>query len=190
MARRGRKRKTGRRYPSGKLVRSTPVNDLSPEQIKGLRLMVANQMPHRTADVIWLNERRPIPKDKRAADIAEHPLGRLHLVGAISRVKYDGGMAFARSVAAAKRVLDCRKPPQSIAGFGQPCPPTPKDIDGDKSAEILSDYMEAFMAIGSRASQMAVKHVVVLEHDLDPMLFSHLDIGLGNLVRHYGLTKR
>ncbi len=190
MSRRGRKRKAGKRYACGKLVRETPANDVSPEQIKGLRLIVANQMPHRTADVIWLDQCRKIPKDKRDDDLAEHPLGRLHLVGAISRLQYDAGVAFGRDVTLAKRALDCRKPAQSIAGFGQPSPPTPRDLEDGKCIEIIANYMEAFEAIGSRASQMAIKHTVVLEHNLDPGLFSYLDVGLRNLVHHYGLTSR
>jgi hypothetical protein len=186
MSRRGRKRKTGKRYACGKLKTSDP----SPEQIGELRNVLANQMPHRTADVIWLDQRRKIPERKRSEDIAEHPLGRLCLVGAITRLQYSAGMAFGRAVSMARRVLDCRKPSQSIAGFGQPSPPTPKDLDDSKCTEILADYMDAFIAIGSRPSQLAIKHVVVLEHDLDPGLFRHLDMGLLNLVRHYGLTSR
>jgi hypothetical protein len=119
MSRRGRKRKTGKRYACGKLKTSDP----SPEQIGELRNVLANQMPHRTADVIWLDQRRKIPERKRSEDIAEHPLGRLCLVGAITRLQYSAGMQFGRAVAAARRVLDCRKPPQSIAGYGQPSPP-------------------------------------------------------------------
>lgn len=148
----------------------------------------AQQMPHRIGTVYFLDWRRKIPLDKRHDPKAEHPLGRLNLVGAISDLQYDAGCRFRNEVMRYRRVLDIRKDAQSIAGFGQPQPPTPKELDDEQATRIKREYMEAFAAIGSHEAQSAVKHVVVLELELDPLLFEHLDFGLGNLVKHYELT--
>lgn len=85
-----------------------------------------------------------------------------------------------------RRVLDIRKERESVAGFGQPCAPTPRELDDKRAREIMRDYMLAFEAIGSRTSQAALKHVVILERELEPSLFRHLAFGLQNLISHYG----
>jgi hypothetical protein len=85
--------------------------------------------------------------------------------------------------------LDIRKERQSVAGFGQPQASTPKELTDDQAMEIMRDYMTAFEAIGSRAAQAAIKHVVILERELDPAAFGYLALGLGNLILHYDLTR-
>jgi hypothetical protein len=151
---------------------------------------VAATLPHRTADVYWLGLHRAIPADRRHDPMAEHPLGRYCLVGAISALQYDAGRMFAREVSQYRRVLDIAKDRQSIAGFGQPCPPTPRELDERQCVEIMRDYMLAFEAIGSRAAQAVMKHVAILERELQPELFGYLSLGLNNLVIHYDLTNR
>lgn len=180
MARRGRKRKIGKREPNGRIQRERGID---PNEVAG-------QLKHRTADVCWLDLRRAIPLEKRHDAKAEHPLGRYCLVGAISNLQYDAGMMFAGEVARYRRVLDVRKDRQSIAGFGQPCAPTPRELDDDQAIEIRRDYMLAFEAIGSRTGQAIIKHVVILERELQPDLFHYLHGALEQLVSHYDLTSR
>jgi hypothetical protein len=186
MSRAGRKRKLGKRERNGRPQRERGTD---PNEI-------AAQLPHRTADVYWLDSRRAIPIEKRHDAKAEHPLGRLNLVGAISDAQYDAGCRFRSDVLLYRRVLDIRKERQSVAGFGQPQASTPKELDDKQAVEILASYMNAFVAIAEniggiwgRAAQAAVKHVVVQERELDPSVFKYLSLGLSNLIVHYGLTK-
>src|SRR5678816_2418182 len=131
MARQGRKRKMGKRERNGRLQRERGINQNE----------VAGQLPHRTADVCWLDLRRAIPIEKRHDAKAEHPLGRYHLVGAISDAQYDAGCRFRDEVTRYRRVLDIRKERQSVAGFGQPQASTPKELDDKRAVEIRRDYM-------------------------------------------------
>jgi hypothetical protein len=153
-------------------------------------------MPHRCGNVFYLDQRRPIPDDRLHDPKAEHPLGRLNLVGAISDAQYDAGCRFRSDVLLYRRVLDIRKERQSVAGFGQPQASTPKEIDDAAAIEIMAGYMRAFEAIAEdiqgiwgRAAQAAVKHVVIQERELAPDAFKYLSLGLTNLVRFYDLTK-
>ena len=129
MARRGRKRKTGKREPNGRLQRERGID---PSE-------VAAQLKHRTADVYWLNLRRAIPIEDRANEKAECPLGRYNLVGAINDLQYNAGCMFRREVMAYRRVLGVRKERQSIAGFGQPQASTPKELE-DQQEDRDSDH--------------------------------------------------
>ena len=178
MSRAGRKRKTGKRERNGRILRERGIDPNA----------VAAQLPHRTADVYWLDLRRAIPIEKRHDAKAEHPLGRLNLVGAVSDAQYDAGCRFRDEVIRYRRVLDIRKERQSVAGFGQPQASTPKELDDQRAVEIMREYMAAFEAIGSRTAQAAIKHIVILERELEPSLFGHLTFGLKNLIVHYDLT--
>lgn len=180
--RRGRKRKTGKREGNGRIQRERGIDQNA----------VAALLPHRTAAVYWLDLHKAIPADKRHDAKAECPLGRYNLVGAISDVQYDAGCMFRREVMAFRRVLDIRKERESIAGFGQPSAPTPKDLDDKRAIEIMANYMDAFNSIAINlgsyfgvAAQRAIKHVVIFERELAPDAFKYLSLGLTNLVGHY-----
>src|ERR1044072_4488727 len=110
MSRAGRKSKAGKREKNGRIMRERGIDQNE----------AAGQLPHRTADVCWLAWRRGIPIEKRHDPKAEHPLGRLNLVGAITDAQYDAGCRFRSDVLLYRRVMDIRKERQSIAGFGQP----------------------------------------------------------------------
>lgn len=186
---RGRKRKSGNREKNGRLQRDPTVR---PEQI-------AARMPHRASEVVYAEFHSGTVEVKRIVrsfvpiaelhnEKAESPFGRLRLVGAISEEQYLAGRQFAREVQQYRRVLDIKRDRESIAGIGQPGSPTPKELDDKKAVEILASYMDAYGAIGSRASQCAIKHIVIQELELGADLFRYLTLGLNNLVRHYGLT--
>src|SRR5690349_23748682 len=147
MSRAGRKRKAGNREKNGRVQRERGID----------QNLAAAEMPHRTAEVCYLSLRRAIPCDKRHDPKAEHPLGRLNLVGAISDAQYDAGCRFRDEVIRYRWVLDVRKERQSVAGFGQPQASTPKELDDNQAIQIRRDYMLAFEAIGSRAGQAAIK---------------------------------
>ncbi len=185
----GRKRRAGKREKNGRIQRAPAVNPN----------VLASRMPHRASEVIYAEFKRGtaeikhivrtfIPQQELHNEKAENPLGRLRLVNAISEEQYLAGRQFASDVSKYRKVLDCKKQHQSIAGFGLPSPGSSKEIESDQAVKIMSNYMMAFESIGSRASQAAVKHVVIQEMELEPGLFHYLDKGLDRLISHYGLT--
>lgn len=149
-------------------------------------------MPHRTGNVFWLDARRQIPADKVHDERASSPLGRFNLVGAISDDQYNAGMHYRRDVLQYRRILDIRPYNQSIAGFGQPCPPMPADLDDDRIGEIRDRYARAFEAVGGDATpaiHRALKHVIIFEEELEPSAFKFLDAGLNKLILHYSQSR-
>lgn len=81
---------------------------------------------------------------------------------------------------------------QSVAGFGQPSAPTPRDLSDKEAVEIMANYMDAFNSIAlhltatmGKAAQSAIKHVVILERELEPAVFSYFNMGLNNLASYY-----
>jgi len=189
MKRGGRKRKSGKREPNGRIQRERGPN---PNEL-------AARMPHRASEVIYAEFRKGtaevsrivksyVPQSELHNEKAESPLGRLRLVGAISEEQYLAGRQFANDVARYRRAIEAKRQPQSIAGFGQPIAGTAPDLDVEQALRVINNYMLAFESLGSRANQCAVKHVVIQELELEPGLFRYLDIGLDKLISHYGLT--
>ena len=84
--RRGRKRKEGKRYPGGQLVRDKQP---SPAEI-------AASMPHRMAIAI----------EKRHDPMGECPIGRMCLAGFITADQYDAAHKFRTTVAKYRAVID------------------------------------------------------------------------------------
>jgi hypothetical protein len=95
MARRGRKRKSGRRYASGELLRARV----------DFRELAALQ-PHR----VWL------PQGKRLDQKAASPLGCLNLLGVISHRQYLAGIRYAVIVGKYRAVIET---PRATAGTGR-----------------------------------------------------------------------
>src|SRR5690349_25039535 len=106
MSRAGRKRKAGNREKNGRVQRERGID----------QNLAASEMPHRTAEVCYLSLRRAIPCDKRHDPKAEHPLGRLNLVGAISDAQYDAGCRFRDEVIRYRRGMDGGEKGDSVGG--------------------------------------------------------------------------
>jgi hypothetical protein len=185
----GRKRKSGKREKNGRIQR---VRDEDQNQL-------AARMPHRASEVIYAEfidgtaeikriVKSYIPLTELHSEKAENPLGRLRLVGAISEDQYLAGREFGKDLIRYRRIIDCKRDPQSIAGFAEPCAKMPSEPSADEATKCLTRYMLAFEAIGSRSSQLAVKHIIAQERDLAPGLFKYLVNGLTRLVKHYNLT--
>ena len=186
MARRGRKRKAGRRHPSGQLASERRPDD---------RQRAAAQ-PHR----------RGLPKEMRLSELAESSLGRLFLRGLlaeyvygadreeVAKARYDAGDRFRAIVGAYRAVIGA---PSGTAGSGRgfAC-----DADGACIADRDNclclrrqrRYEAAFEALAAtgRPAAMEVKQVVVLNEELQPGDLVNLVRGLDALAALFGLTGR
>lgn len=98
MSRAGRKRKGGKRYPSGGLVPVVKAEDV-------LRMRTSRQ-PHR----------RTLKSDDRLDERAESPLGRLLIKGVIDAECYDAGERYVAIVGQYRAVINT---PRATAGSGR-----------------------------------------------------------------------
>ena len=172
MARRGRKRKAGRRFGSGELQRARV----------DFRELAALQ-PHR----VWL------PQGKRLDQKAASPLGCLNLLGVISSRQYLAGLRYAIVVGKYRAVIET---PRATAGAGRGY-----DCTGDlqcarKLGRICEcrqrkrRYDAAFAAVseaGQRAAR-AVARVAVHAEPCPQGALDHLKRGLDALATHFGLA--
>lgn len=193
LGRRGRKRKSGRRHPSGGLVAAERFPD---DQVR------ASRQPHR----------RGLDVDDRLSEKAESAFGRLFLAGRISEQQHEAGLRYAAVVGSYRAVIGA---PRSVSGSGhgfecviedptetrervfglvmtvrrgacwdddEPCPCRRRKAHYDAAFEHL-------MAVGQRAAKM-VSRVAVHGEELPDGFFVYLVAGLNALAAHFGLTER
>lgn len=183
---RGRKRKAGRRHPSGQLAREAQPDD---------RLRTARQ-PHR----------RPLRQEDRMSEKAESPIGRLLLRGLLRRDgeqddenasgRYEAGALYAQVVGAYRSVIEA---PKSVSGSGvgfdcgatadkrNPCTRDPCVCAYRK--ERYDGAFEALDKVGQRCAR-AVSRVAIHREELTPQESVYLLAGLDALAVHFGLTRR
>ena len=169
MARRGRKRKIGHRYPGGELVRvEFDVRNL------------ATLQPHR----VWL------PQEKRMDQKAASPLGCLNLLGVLTDAQYLAGVRYAVVVGKYRAVIET---PRAISGAGRgyDCPGDLKCGREGASCECRrrkERYDAAFAAVlepGQRAAR-AVARVAVHGEPCPRGALPDLKRGLDALAKHFG----
>lgn len=180
LARRGRKRKsTGRRHPSGQLVREAAPDD---------RLRTARQ-PHR----------RVLPAADRLSERAESPLGRLNLREIISDEQYEAGARYAAVVGAYRATIEA---PRVTGGSGRGvecttawtgsaawCRAYPGECRCTLRKARYDDAYDAVFSAGQRAAK-AVARVAVHREAIADSDIGYLVAGLSALARHFGLTDR
>jgi hypothetical protein len=167
--RKGRKRKSGRREPSGRPIRA-PVD---------YRAMAA------------LNpDRRGLAEGLRTHERAGSVLGRLNLKKRISEHEYEAGCRYAVVVGAWRAMIGV---PAHLGGNGtgqncwglSPCPPQTCVCLARKIR-----YDDAYCSIRTHAAHLAVNAAAIHDHDISADQLPHLRKGLAALARHFGLTGR
>lgn len=178
----GRKRKSGKRHPSGELIREVRPDD---------RIRTSRQ-PHR----------RKVEEGDRLDQRAESPLGRLNLCKdsdgnrLITADQLIAGQTYARIVGAYRSVIEA---PSGTAGSGRgstcleywmpgACHQDPDNCSCRQAKERYDGAYEAVVKAGQRAAKTVARVAVQQE---DPMRedIPYLVVGLRALVRHFGLTK-
>lgn len=185
----GRKRKAGKRHPSGQLVRADKHPD---DKVR------ASRQPHR----------RVLKAEDRLSEKAESPLGRLYLTGqlamvplvgergsddsALAAARYEAGILFAAAVGAYRAVIEA---PRSIAGSGRGfdcagCELTYKSTDCACLAR-RQRYTRAYEALAEsgRRAIRAVIAVAIHREEIAREDLVNLVAGLSALARHFGLTR-
>jgi hypothetical protein len=184
--RKGRKRKSGRRTPSGAVARRDPVD---------YRSMAALQ-PHRIR----------LPEALRSDEKAESVLGCLNLIYRISKrtaanrpgitdEQYEAGRRYSVLVGAYLAHVGA---PRSTAGSGSGSHACPTGAC-EKCKAITDQYMRAHEAIGkkctgipriARETHQAVNWVVIDDNLCNAEQLEWLKRGLSALARHFGLTNQ
>lgn len=167
----GRKRKPGRRKPSGDRI----VPTFDPKA-------VARMMPHR----------QEVPEPIRHDPKAESQLGRYELNGSITRWEYDAGRWYAGVVNRYRTVIGApNASPASNAGkvvsvFGA----APLVIDPDEAERRTSAYNGAFEVLSNvgQRSAKAVARVAVYNERCPDGLWSLMRLGLLALAVHRGFV--
>lgn len=170
--RRGRKRKSGRRQPAGRLIVEKPnYRDM------------AKQWPSRT----------DLPEPVRLAPEASTEFGKVYLRGYITDEQYRAGMMYARIVNKYRAVIEGPNPsPTSIAGT-QAAGGGISYMDPTEAAKRKERYNEAFMAVfdaGQKAARSVARHAVYHHMLAHPDDLKYLRMGLSALARYFGLTGR
>jgi hypothetical protein len=174
--RKGRKRKSGRRQPDGRIA------------------------PHRPADyraMAALNpDRRGLAEGLRTHERAGSVLGRLNLKKRISEHEYEAGCRYSVIVGAYRAMIGV---PAQLGGNGRgfDCDPficmaaaalKVKDVctcNGRRQR-----YDDAYCSIRTHAAHLAVNAAAIHDHDISPDQLGALREGLAALARHFGLTGR
>ena len=161
----GRKRKQGRRHPSGDIA----LPHVDPR-------LAAAHWPHR----------RGLPEGLRLHELAETPFGCLHLIGAITGQQHRAGELYRGAV---RRYLASIQPPSmppSIAGWQQPG----AGGQAPDGPDLRDSYDAAFASMhgAGHAAQRAVARVAVHGFELESGQLPYLIRGLDALIDHYGLT--
>jgi hypothetical protein len=176
---RGRKRKSGRRHPSGNLVREKRPDD---------RVRTGRQ-PHR----------RSLPEADRMSEKAESPLGRLNLKHVISDEEFEAGQRYARDVGTYRASIGA---PATTAGSGRrrhcladvtatadTCRAYPEDCACLRAKQRYDDLLETLSGAGQRAAKN-VASAAVQAQDIRFEEIVYLRAGLRILAHFYGLTGR
>lgn len=178
--RRGRRRTLIDRYPNGKPKRE------SVDQIKA---------------VVREQRLKLVPKEHALDERAGYELGRLYLAGVISRVQFDAGTTYAKTV-----VEYCvakgfpRRFPKAI-DYARPHVNAydGDDLDADEMRRVRkleARYLDAFAALkgtGGYGQRQAVTVNSVVLDDMETAnwprhMLALLRAGLSTLAGHYGIT--
>lgn len=167
----GRKRKSGRRHPSGK------IDQRHPDDKK-----LAELQPHR----------RHLPADCRSSEKAGYPLGDLNLRGILSNQQHEAGQRYAAIVGRYRAVIGS---PMATAksGRGFDCAGACVVTEACECRSRKTSYdrvYEALRASGQRAL-VAVNNIAVHQNELDLSDWARVMwtvVGLDALVTYFGLT--
>ena len=178
--RRGRKRKEGKRKPSGDLIIEKPPT--SEYAIKAFQAKIGATMPHRQG----------LPTHLMGLADAENLFGRMFLAKMISQGQFDAGKEYRRRVLAYRAVIEApRSTPKAISldGLGHG---GASIISDEEAKRRKSQHDEAFELLNESGRQnlMAVNSVVIKDEAIGWREVKNLVCGLSVLERKLLLTGR
>jgi hypothetical protein len=169
----GRKRKSGKRKPSG---------DLSlPRDLDVVAIAVAHP------------DRRGLPPSQRTHQNAESPLGRLNLARVISDEQLEAGRRYARDCQRYHQVIGCPSPNAAALDMSRTGGRSVVTFSPQEITDRRETYDAAFRAVwntGARAARAVARMAFYGETLPRGTTMDDLIRGLSALVHHYGLTTR
>jgi hypothetical protein len=176
----GRRRKPGKRKPSGDLIQErTPK---TPEAIKAFQAQIGATMPHRQG----------LPPHLAGLQEAENLFGRMFLAKMITLGQFDAGKEYRRRVLAYRMVIEApRATPKALpmdglgGGRGSPL------ISDDEAKRRKAQHDEAFETLheSGRRNLLAVNSVVIRDEPIGWREVKNLVCGLSVLERKLLLTR-
>lgn len=172
--RKGRKRKEGKRYASGDIVREVST---SPTAIRRLRDAALSGMH----DARWGTE-----------------LGRLFLTSRLTAEQYNAGCRWEALAIRHRAAYGANSNLPSTSDFSRT---RGAPVDPDSDAGLLEAkrhfadmerYQAAYVVLAKHGAAVtgAVKALCELGQHLDVIVFSHAIVGLNSLANHFGLTNQ
>lgn len=168
----GRKRKSGRRYASGDLVREV---ETAPSAIRRLRDAALAGM----ADARWGAQ-----------------IGRLYLAGRLTSEQYDAGCRWAALASRHSAAIGSRAGTNSPSDFnrskGTPVDPDSPagEMEARRHLKDLERYQKALVVLARHgvSVRMAIRRLCEEDLHLTFLEFGHALFGLNELAIHFGLT--
>lgn len=176
----GRKRKPGKRKPSGDLIIEKPPT--SEYAIKAFQAKIGATMPHRQG----------LPAHLMGLAEAENLFGRLFLAKMISQGQYDAGKEYRRRVMAYRAVIEApRSTPKAISLDGLWNGGATSIISDDEARRRKAQHDEAFEALHQSGvpNLRAVNSVVIRDQLIGWREVKNLVCGLSVLERKLLLTR-
>mgnify|MGYP001605424316 CR=1 FL=1 len=174
-----RKRKLGKRKPSGDLVLERAPQ--SPEAIKVFQAQVGATMPHRQG----------LPAHLMGLAEAENLFGRLFLAKMISQGQYDAGKEYRRRVMAYRVVIEAPRSTPRSCSPGVSSGGVVPFISDDEAKRRKAQHDEAFEALHQSGVPhlRAVNSVVIKDELIGWREVKNLVCGLSVLERKLLLTR-
>lgn len=187
MGKGGRKRRAGKREPSGKLSRRVVDKQARRTIDEQSAMQVAKEARQRVFG---------ISEADSATELAGSIVGRLLLQGAISREHFDAAVAFQATYAGFLRAIDAPPSSPKAISIGAPSGPSPADMSRAQAETAKKHWRDACMAL-SVANIPYPENVlflacdrIALREEYQPHLHGDLRLGLNALARHFGLLAR
>lgn len=187
MGKAGRKRKAGKREPSGKLSRRVGDKQARRTIDEQAAMQVGKEARQRVLGVSAADS---------GTELAGTICGRLLLQGSISREHMDAALAFQQTYAQFQRAMDSPRQPKAVQ-IGAATGGEAHDMSPAQAKVAIANWKNAkdvlhnvdIEARGTCLAYAACDYIVLQDRFL-PHMFGDLRLGLNALARHYGLVAK
>jgi len=184
---RGRKRKTGKREPNGKLSRRTSERQARRTVDEQAAMHVAKEARQRVFG---------ISVEASGTELAGTVCGRLLLQGSLTQQQMDAAKAFADTYAGYQRAMDSPRPPKAVEIGGATGRGSLLDVSPEQ-AKLARKRWDAAVRVLVEANMYhraatlyAAADYLVLRDEMHGHMVGDLRLALNALARHYGLVAR
>jgi hypothetical protein len=186
MARGGKKRRTGKREPNGKLSRRIVDKQARRSIDEQSTMQVAKEARQRVFGVSEADS---------ATELAGTVCGRLFLAREITQQQLDAAKAFAETYATYQRAMNSPRPPKAVEIGGITGGGALRDISPEQHVKAKERWDAAVKVLVEAnhyhpGSIYAACDYLALRDELHPHMVGDFRVGMNSLARHYGLVAR